>query len=1416
MQSDDSIDPAILNLSAEEKRAFGYLFNQADTDQLGVITGERAVPFFERTGVSPNVLGEIWQIADTENRGLLTRPGFCIVVRLIGHYQAGREPSTELAFKPAPVPKFEGLTIPGAGGPASPTGGAFPPNALQPQLSGQGPIRVPPLDPQKVQQYSGLFEKSGAQNGMLEGGTAKAIFERAGLPNETLGRIWMLSDREQRGGLDQTEFIVAMHLLTSMKTRAMTALPNTLPQGFWDAAARRGAPLPPGSRQGPGPNAIPRQFTGNSASGSQRAQSPLSRPPGYGIPPTQVPQTTGPQWLITAQEKGKYDQFFSTVDTQGRGVVTGEQAVRFFSDSGLPEETLASIWDLADINSEGQLNKDEFAVAMYLIRQQRAPNAAPLPAFLPPALVPPSMRKQNLQQQTQQTTAPAFDNAANANTIPKSAADDLFGLDEPSPPSQQPVLQPQGTGASASRDPFNSSSVPASPSSPQRFQPPQQQGGTMFKPFMPTSAFGASLAQQNTGGSATSSQRGFPPAQQQKAAQPAAMDDLLGDNETHAEESSKLNNDTTELANMSNQIGNLRSQMEQTQAKKSTTQADLNASAAQKKELESRLQQFRAQYEQEVRTVKELEQQLAASKDSTKKLGQELALLEGGYQDLQTQHQTVGQALQADQTENANLKQRISQLNAEVARMKPEIEKMKLDARQQKGMVSINKKQLATNEGERDRLQAEKADLDREASERAGTAARSPPPEARGEVTSPAGSTMSSTNPFFRKTGAEAPLERSTSPATAMSGAPTPSAFDQLFGPSFHQPGSRSATPPATSFVGRPTPVAAPHMTDSVSSEGRPTPSATPPISDREITSPQTTEPPPPPENRQFLPSELPVGGLRPHPESVASSTQVMPPASRAGGVETPKEFESPGGPGGLPSSAEPVPGSFPSEQTTPAVEEEVPGAFPAEHAQPHTAAKEVGTPSTAAGTPAVAPKGASDDFDSAFAGFGAGEKALEGEDPFGQSAQSQPQARGFGSEFPPIQNLENDNDSDSESDSDRGFGDNFAATAPTAENGAPAPQEAEKSASLPAVASGSDLAAARPNMVSNESTASNLPGASAQPSPPSYEQSDSAAHGGSGERSGSNQFPAEYGGLLPAREDPTSPPPPVEEPPPGEETQKSLQTPQTSNFPTITTPGSTLGTSTSETFHDAFSRPVSSVVDNGAAPAKPQPGPASGQKNDFDDFDDFEDLAEAKEADKTGSDFDFGFGGGHTRDNSEFDSAFDSPAASMTTTMADSQQTPTQGQSTSSFSGFGSNVPAFGSGGSSSVQQTPQNGQHDWDAIFSGLDNSATGNIDTSFGNSAANSDPWATNTNGAAEAPKAASPVSERTIQPPAPSAGQSLGRAVTPGTEHDDPILKRLTGMGYPRGEALNALEMYDYDINKVSWDCGDTEMVKGLDR
>jgi epidermal growth factor receptor substrate 15 len=55
-----------LNLTPEEKRVFYQLFQAADTTNLGVITGEIAVPFFEKTHLPSGTLGEVrgqkWRI----------------------------------------------------------------------------------------------------------------------------------------------------------------------------------------------------------------------------------------------------------------------------------------------------------------------------------------------------------------------------------------------------------------------------------------------------------------------------------------------------------------------------------------------------------------------------------------------------------------------------------------------------------------------------------------------------------------------------------------------------------------------------------------------------------------------------------------------------------------------------------------------------------------------------------------------------------------------------------------------------------------------------------------------------------------------------------------------------------------------------------------------------------------------------------------------------------------------------------------------------------------------------------------------------------------------------------------------------------------------------------------------------------
>lgn len=52
-------------LTPEEKKVFGQLFQAADSDKLGVVTGELAVKFFEKSGLNPRILGEVCKFLST-------------------------------------------------------------------------------------------------------------------------------------------------------------------------------------------------------------------------------------------------------------------------------------------------------------------------------------------------------------------------------------------------------------------------------------------------------------------------------------------------------------------------------------------------------------------------------------------------------------------------------------------------------------------------------------------------------------------------------------------------------------------------------------------------------------------------------------------------------------------------------------------------------------------------------------------------------------------------------------------------------------------------------------------------------------------------------------------------------------------------------------------------------------------------------------------------------------------------------------------------------------------------------------------------------------------------------------------------------------------------------------------------------
>uniref|UniRef100_A0A668AQG6 Intersectin 2b n=1 Tax=Myripristis murdjan TaxID=586833 RepID=A0A668AQG6_9TELE len=80
------------------------------------------------------------------------------------------------------------------------------------------------------------------------------------------------------------------------------------------------------------------------------------------------------------------------------GYVSGEQARKFFLQSGLPASVLAEIWALADMNKDGKMDRLEFSIAMKLIKLKL--QGTPLPSALPIIMKQPPVSVPSLKPTT--------------------------------------------------------------------------------------------------------------------------------------------------------------------------------------------------------------------------------------------------------------------------------------------------------------------------------------------------------------------------------------------------------------------------------------------------------------------------------------------------------------------------------------------------------------------------------------------------------------------------------------------------------------------------------------------------------------------------------------------------------------------------------------------------------------------------------------------------------------------------------------------------------------------------------------------------------------------------------------------------------------------------------------------------------
>ncbi|XP_070767297.1 intersectin-2-like [Enoplosus armatus] len=106
-------------------------------------------------------------------------------------------------------------------------------------------------------------------------------------------------------------------------------------------------------------------------------------------------------WAISPEERVKHDQKFDTL-SPSMGYVSGEQARKFFLQSGLPASVLAEIWALADMNKDGRMDRLEFSIAMKLIKLKL--QGTPLPLALPIIMKQPPVPAPTLTNPTSSLT----------------------------------------------------------------------------------------------------------------------------------------------------------------------------------------------------------------------------------------------------------------------------------------------------------------------------------------------------------------------------------------------------------------------------------------------------------------------------------------------------------------------------------------------------------------------------------------------------------------------------------------------------------------------------------------------------------------------------------------------------------------------------------------------------------------------------------------------------------------------------------------------------------------------------------------------------------------------------------------------------------------------------------------------------
>ncbi|XP_063700668.1 epidermal growth factor receptor substrate 15-like 1 isoform X2 [Culicoides brevitarsis] len=200
--------------------------------------------------------------------------------------------------------------------------------------------------------FEGYFIMVNTDNtGIIKALDAAKFLMKSGLSDVVLSRVWDLSDPNGNGYLDKTGFYTALKLVSLAQSGEQMKITNLM--------------------------------------------MTLNNPPKCGeIPPKVLASINqvrcipvgNVDWSIAAADRFKYEQMFESMGPEN-GLIPGNKVRNKLMESKLKIDILGRIWDLADQDKDGSLDKNEFVIAWHLVCVALGKRV--VPETLPPVLMKP-------------------------------------------------------------------------------------------------------------------------------------------------------------------------------------------------------------------------------------------------------------------------------------------------------------------------------------------------------------------------------------------------------------------------------------------------------------------------------------------------------------------------------------------------------------------------------------------------------------------------------------------------------------------------------------------------------------------------------------------------------------------------------------------------------------------------------------------------------------------------------------------------------------------------------------------------------------------------------------------------------------------------------------------------------------------